>query len=287
MKKKDGKEKTKKTKQKEIAFHVITLFPELVESYLSHSILKRGIEDKRFRAHATNPRDFTTDKHHKADDRPYGGGPGMVLKAEPILKAVEEVLRKSKVQSPKSKVMTDDSRLMTKILIMSPRGRQFTNDYAKKLVKDYDHIVLIAGHYEGIDARVVKALRDRVKVMSHKSSDIRKSSGLRTRDSGLSVEEVSIGPYTVTGGELPALIIIDAAARQIEGVLGASTSLEESRITSGETYTRPETLVWKKREYPVPKVLRSGHHAAIDRFRQDGTQDGTKGRPRALNPDGK
>ncbi|HXK39900.1 MAG TPA: hypothetical protein VJ837_03635, partial [Candidatus Paceibacterota bacterium] len=220
-----------------------------------------------FSAHAINPRDFTTDKHHKADDRPYGGGPGMVLKAEPILKAVEEALRKSKVKSQKSKVKlkTQDSRLRTKILIMNPRGRQFTSDYAKRLVKNHGHIILIAGHYEGIDARVAKALRDRVKVTSHKSSDIRKSSGL-------SVEEVSIGPYTVTGGELPALIIIDAAARQIEGVLGASSSLEESRITSGETYTRPEILVWKKKEYRVPKVLRSGHHAAIDRFRQEGTK---------------
>jgi tRNA (guanine37-N1)-methyltransferase len=212
-------------KAKRLTFHVITLFPELIEGYLSHSIIKRGIEGKAFAAHAINPRDFTADKHHKADDRPYGGGPGMVLKAEPILRAIASLRLKNR---------------KIKHLIMSPRGKEFTNAYARRLAKSYDDIVLIAGHYEGIDARVKKALR---------------------------AEEISVGSYTVTGGEMPALMIIDATARQIPGVLGRFESLEDERISSGEMYTRPEAFTWKKKPYRVPAVLRSGHHAAIDAWR--------------------
>ncbi len=223
--------KARNQKLKAASFYVITLFPELVESYLSHSIVKRGMEKKLFAAHAVNPRDFTTDKHHKADDRPYGGGPGMVLKPEPILRAVESVLK------PKA----SSKKLKAKILIMSPRGTQFTNGYAKKLVKKYSDIVLVAGHYEGIDARVKKILK---------------------------AEEVSVGPYTVTGGEMPALMIVDACVRHIEGVLGTFESLEESRVASGEVYTRPEELIWKKKKYAVPKILKSGHHAKINEWRK-------------------
>ena len=214
--------------QKKHAFHIVTLFPELVEGYLSHSILKRGMEKKLFSARAINPRDFAMDKHHKADDRPYGGGPGMVLKAEPILRAVESLKLKNK---------------KAKFLIMSPRGTQFTNAHAKKLVKTHSDIVLIAGHYEGIDARVKKILK---------------------------AEEISIGPYTVTGGEMPALMVVDACARQIEGVLGKFESLEESRVTGDESYTRPEVLIWKKKKYPVPKVLKSGNHAEIEKWKKGG-----------------
>jgi tRNA (guanine37-N1)-methyltransferase len=213
-------------KPKAINFHIVTLFPELAESYLSHSILKRAIEKKVFAAHAVNPRDFTTDKHHKADDRPYGGGPGMVLKPEPILRAVESLKLKNK---------------KAKYLIMSPRGKEFTNDYAKKLAKSYTDIVLIAGHYEGIDTRVKKILK---------------------------AEEISVGPYTVTGGEMPALIILDATARQIPGVLGTFESLEDERVSSGEMYTRPEVLDWKKKKYVVPKILKSGNHAEIEKWKQ-------------------
>ncbi len=213
-------------RQKKIAFHIVTLFPELVESYLSHSILKRGMEKKLFTAHGINPRDFTTDKHHKADDRPYGGGPGMVLKPDPILRAVDSLKLKSK---------------KVKYLIMSPRGTEFTNVYAKKLVKNYSDVVLIAGHYEGIDARVKKILK---------------------------AEEISVGNYTVTGGEMPALMVLDASARQIEGVLGTFESLEESRVTGDESYTRPETLIWKKKKYTVPKVLKSGNHAEIEKWKR-------------------
>ena len=141
-------------------FHVITLFPELIENYTAHSIMKRGIEKKLFSVKAVNPRDFAEDKHNKADDRPYGGGPGMVLKAEPILRAVDSLKLGIKKK---------------KILIMSPRGKTLTNAYAKNLVTRYSDIVLIAGHYEGIDARVKKILK---------------------------AEDVSVGPYVLTGGEM-------------------------------------------------------------------------------------
>ncbi|HRY62694.1 MAG TPA: tRNA (guanosine(37)-N1)-methyltransferase TrmD [Candidatus Paceibacterota bacterium] len=206
-------------------FSIITLFPEMIDSYINESILKRAQEKKLIKFKVLNPRDFTTDKHHKADDRPYGGGPGMVMYAEPILKAVA----KAKGSKP------------AKILIMSPRGKQFTNELAKKLVTKNENIILISGRYEGIDSRVKKILK---------------------------AEEISVGPFVVTGGELPALIIIDAMTRQIEGVLGKSESVEESRVSSGEMYTRPEILKYKGKTYKVPKVYLSGHHKNIEERRK-------------------
>lgn len=196
-------------------------------------MLKRAGVAKLLRIDAINPRDYTTDKHHKTDDRPYGGGPGMVMKAEPIIRAVESVIK------PTSKKL-QANKLTSRVLIMSPRGKEFTNTMAKNFAKKYDHLVLIAGHYEGIDARVKKILK---------------------------AEEISTGPYVLTGGELPALTIIDAVARQIPGVLGTGESLEETRTASGETYTRPEVFVHRKKKYAVPKVLLSGNHADIESWR--------------------
>ncbi len=210
-------------------FSVITIFPESLGSYLNSSMIKRAEARKLISVHAINPRDYTDDPHKKADDKPYGGGPGMVMKAVPIVKAVSAIkLRKGSKR---------------KILIMSPRGKQFTQAQAKKFAKQYNEIVLIAGHYEGIDARVKKILK---------------------------AEEVSVGPYTLTGGELPALLIIDAVSRHIPGVLGKTESLEEGRVTSGETYTRPEVITFKGKKYRVPKVLLSGHHKNIDSYRSNG-----------------
>src|SRR5262249_39586640 len=151
----------------------------------------------------------------KADDRPYGGGPGMVLYAEPIIRAVEAIRAEAK-----------DGK--AKVLILSPGGQQFTNTIAKHLAKKYRNIILICGHYEGIDGRAKKALR---------------------------AEEISVGPYVLTGGELPALVVLDAVARQIPGVLGDSDSLEENRISASEVYTRPEKFTYAGRTYRVPKVL--------------------------------
>jgi tRNA (guanine37-N1)-methyltransferase len=219
-------------------FHVITLFPEMCEPYTSTSVLGRAqktdkgkgakVRGKKMEVKYYNPRDFTKDKHKKTDDKPYGGGPGMVMYAEPILRAWEKAVGKKKDQKK------------VKTLIMSPRGTVFTNEIAKDYVKKYDHLVLISGRYEGIDARVKEILN---------------------------AEEVSVGDYILTGGELPALTIIDSVSRQIPGVLGTFESLEDERATTGEAYTRPETVVYKKKKYSVPEVYLSGNHKEIEKRR--------------------
>ena len=208
-----------------VTFHIITLFPETF-SYLDASILGRAQKGKKIAIKYYNPRDFTTDKHKTVDDKPYGGGPGMVMKAEPLLKAV------AKAKGRKKNV---------KIIALSTDGALFTNTYACKVAKKYKDIILIAGHYEGIDERVVKA-------------------------SG--AEKISIGPYILTGGELPAMVIVDAMARQIKGVLGSGESIEETRASSPETYTRPDSLTYKGKKYKVPRVLLEGHHRKIDEWRR-------------------
>ena len=161
----------------------------------------------------------------------------MVLKAEPVLKAVFAALKKIKNQKSKIK--------KTKIIILSPRGKQFTRSDAKKFSK-LENLILIAGHYEGIDARVLYAIRD-------------------TR---YAIQEISIGPYILSGGELPSMIVVDAVARQISGVLGKSESLEETRAASPEVYTRPESFTYKKKTYRVPEVLLSGDHKKIKEWRK-------------------
>lgn len=218
-------------------FHVITLFPEVCAAYTDASVIGRAqktekgkgakVRGKKIEVKYYNPRDFSKDKHKKVDERPYGGGPGMVMAAEPILKAWEKAVGKKDLKKVKT-------------LIMSPRGTVFTQALAKDYVKKYEHLVLISGRYEGIDARVKEIL---------------------------GAEEVSVGEYILTGGELPALSIIDATARQIEGVLGTHESLEDDRATTGETYTRPEVLKYKKKEYAVPKVLVEGNHKEIEKYR--------------------
>lgn len=219
-------------------FHLITLFPEVCKTYTDSSILGRAqktnkgtgskIRGKKISVAYYNPRDFTKDKHRKVDDKPYGGGPGMVMKAEPILRAWDKAVGRKKDQKK------------VKTLIMSPRGKMFTQKLAKDYAKKYDHLVLISGRYEGIDARVKKALK---------------------------AEEISVGDYILTGGELPALTIIDSTARQVEGVLGTKESLEDDRATTGEAYTRPDELEYKKKKLKVPEVFTSGNHKEIDKRR--------------------
>lgn len=218
-------------------FHVITLFPEVCQAYTDASVLGRAQKTNKGKGAKTrgkkisvtyyNPRDFATNKHKKVDDKPYGGGPGMVMQAEPVLKAWQKAVGRK-----------DGKKVKT--LIMSPRGKQFTNKLAKDYAKKYDHLVLISGRYEGIDARVKSALK---------------------------AEEVSVGDYILTGGELPALSIIDATSRQVPGVLGEFESLEDERATTGEAYTRPEILEFKKKKYKVPPVFVSGNHAEIEKRR--------------------
>ncbi len=217
-------------------FHVVTLFPEAFDSYLASSILGRAIREKKIAIKFYNPRDFTEKPkgkkkgdwfYRQVDDRPYGGGPGMVLMAEPFLKAAKKALGNYGFRKP--------------IIFFDASGAQFTNADARKLAKAGKQIVLIAGHYEGVDARVQKILK---------------------------AKKVSVGPYTLTGGELPAMLMMDAISRQIPGVLGKFESVEEERISSSEVYTRPETLVWNKKRHKVPMVLRSGNHKKIEAWKK-------------------
>jgi tRNA (guanine37-N1)-methyltransferase len=222
-------------------FHVITLFPDICKAYSNASVLGRAqktdkgkgakVRGKKITVEYYDPREHATDNHRKVDNKPYGGGPGMVMMAQPVLKAWQKAVGR------KTKAIADKK---VKTLIMSPRGTVFTQDLAKKYAKKYDHLVLISGRYEGIDSRVKKALN---------------------------AEEVSVGDYILTGGELPALSIIDAVSRQIPGVLGDIDSLEDDRNTTGECYTRPETIEFKKKKYTVPQVLLDGNHKEIERWR--------------------
>jgi tRNA (guanine37-N1)-methyltransferase len=218
-------------------FHIITLFPESFTSYLNESILARAIREKKVKVSFYNPRDFakitkiqkTKDKPYaRVDDIPYGGGPGMVMQAEPVAKAIEKALKKTK----KGK---------TKIIFLSPTGMQFDTAYAKETAKKVTDIIMISGRYEGIDERVNKIFK---------------------------TEKITVGPFVLTGGELPAMIIMDSVSRQIDGVLGNKASLEEERISSSEVYTRPEVLKYKNKKYVVPKVLLSGNHKLIDEWRK-------------------
>jgi tRNA (guanine37-N1)-methyltransferase len=163
----------------------------------------------------------------RVDDRPYGGGPGMVIEALPIMKAIENII-KIKIKNVKFK-----------IIFFTPSGKQFTNKVADAL-KKYSDIILICGRYEGIDARIKKAFP---------------------------MTDVSIGPYTLTGGELPAMVVIDAVTRRLPGVLGDDLSIEEERIASPDVYTRPEVIEYKGKKYRVPKILLTGHHSKIEEWK--------------------
>ena len=207
-------------------FHIITLFPEAFESYLGASIIGRAVKDKKIKVSFYNPRDFTKNPYKRVDQKPYGGGPGMVREAEATIKAVAKAIGKKK---------------NVKIIFFAASGVNFTNQRERKYSKNYKHIVLICGHYEGMDARVRKVFK---------------------------AEEVSIGPYIVTGGELPALVVLDSVTRQIPGVLGNIASLEENRITNSDVYTRPETITYKGKKYEVPSVLLSGHHKNIEDWKK-------------------
>jgi tRNA (guanine37-N1)-methyltransferase len=220
-------------------FHIITLFPQSFDSYLNESILARAQKNKLIKFNFYNPRDFikptkSQSKNEKpylrVDEKPYGGGPGMLIQAEPILKAL--IFIKNKIEkSKKNKI---------KIIHLSPSGKNFTNTYAKNTAKNYDHVIIVCGRYEGIDARVKKIFKG---------------------------DELSIGEYVLTGGELAALIITDVISRQIPGVLGNQNSIEEARNASPESYTRPEVLDYKGKKYKVPKVLLGGNHAKIEDWR--------------------
>jgi tRNA (guanine37-N1)-methyltransferase len=219
-----------------LKFHLITLFPEACDAYLSASILGRAREGKKISVGYQNPRDFVALPkgkegkwaYRKVDERPYGGGPGMVMTALPVVKAVEKAVKRSK--NPV-------------IVWFEPGAKQFTNKDADALAT-YSDVVLVCGRYEGIDTRAKKIAK-----------------GLGT------VKTYAVGDAIYTGGEVPAMAIVDAVTRRIPGVLGKDDSVEERRIASTELYTRPETIEWKKKKYKVPTVLQTGHHANIDAWR--------------------
>lgn len=213
-----------------LSFHIISLFPEVFSGYFNASILGRAQKNKLLKTNLINLRDFALDKHQTTDESPYGGGPGMVLKVEPIHKAVEFL--KKKIAKTKTK--------KTRIVLFSTRGKLLDAKTAKRLSK-YDHLVLICGRYEGVDERVAEYIAD---------------------------EEISIGPYILSGGELPAMILTDAVARQLPGVLGKTASLEENK-GSYPVYTKPEEFSPTRggKSWRVPKVLLSGNHAEIEKWR--------------------
>ncbi|MFA4817125.1 MAG: tRNA (guanosine(37)-N1)-methyltransferase TrmD [Parcubacteria group bacterium] len=211
-------------------FEIITIFPEIFSSYFSESIIKRAQKAGLIGIAVHNLRDWTTDKHKTVDDTPYGGGAGMVLKIEPIYKAVKFI---KSLKSIKSKGKT-------RIILFSAKGKKYTQKDARRLVK-YDNLILICGRYEGVDERVAKHIAD---------------------------EEISIGDYVLTGGEIPAMVLVDSVSRLIPGVLGNEESIKnESHSIDGQLeypqYTKPEIYnKWK-----TPKILLSGNHKEIENWR--------------------
>jgi len=213
-----------------LRFHLVTLFEEACEPYLTASILGRARKNKLITVSYQNPRDYVDNKWGKVDERPYGGGPGMVMTALPVVKATAKSLAKAKGKKA--------------IIWFSPSGKQFTNKDADALAK-FDDIALVCGRYEGIDERALKILKT-----------------LGT------VKTFAVGSATLTGGEVPALAIVDAITRRLPGVLGKDESVEERRVSSSQVYTRPESIEWKGKKYRVPKVLQSGHQAKIEEWKK-------------------
>lgn len=207
---------------------IVSLFPDMFSGPFGQSMIKRATEKGLLDIHLTNPRDFTYDKHHMVDDYPFGGGEGMVLKPEPMFRAVEQIKQQSGGQN-------------CRVLLMCPSGQTFTQKKAIELAAGYEQLIFVCGHYEGFDARIKEHLID---------------------------ETVSIGDYVLTGGELPAMVIVDAIARMIPGVLGTQASAETDSFYQGllgyPQYTRPRDF----QGMMVPDLLISGDHGKIAQWRR-------------------
>ena len=205
---------------------IVSLFPEMF-SPLAHSIMKRAQEANYLTVEVTNPRDFALDKHRIVDDTPFGGGAGMVMKPDPIFRAVESIIGAA-------------GEMRRRIILTCPGGTPLNQEKVKELAS-YEHLVFICGHYEGIDARIKEHLVD---------------------------EAISIGDYVLTGGELPAMVMVDAVARMVPGVLGSGASAPEDSFYNGlleyPQYTRPREF----NGWEVPEILLSGHHANITCWRR-------------------
>jgi tRNA (guanine37-N1)-methyltransferase len=222
-------------------FDILTIFPNIFNSYFSESILSRAQKNKLIHINVHDLRKWAIDKHKTVDDTPYGGGAGMVLKIEPIFKALM-ALKKAQITNYKTQT---NHKSQTRIILFSAKGKVFTQADARRLAK-YERIIMICGRYEGVDERVAEHLID---------------------------EEISIGEYILTGGEIPAMILTDALTRLLPGSLGNMNSArEESHKKSGylefPQYTKPENF----RGWPVPKVLLSGHHEKIEKWRKKQSQ---------------
>lgn len=213
-------------------FDVLTLFPEMVENYFQHSILKRAVENGVVTVNTVNPRDYTENKHKKVDDIPYGGGAGMVLMPQPYVDAYADVEKLAKSVT----------------VMLSPQGEPLTDSIVNELSQN-EQIIMLCGHYEGFDERIRDIIKPR---------------------------EISIGDFVLTGGELPALCLIDAVSRKIEGTLGRIESADEDSFSNGlleyPQYTRPRDF----RGYKVPEVLFGGNHKEINEFRYQQSLERTK-----------
>jgi tRNA (guanine37-N1)-methyltransferase len=206
---------------------IITIFPKMFEPVLNESIIKRAREKGKVKIYIHNLRDYSRGKHRKVDDRPFGGGSGMVMRPEPIFDAVKDISSELRAQS-------------SKVILLSPQGKRLNQKLAKRLSR-YKHLIVICGHYEGIDERVRQYLVD---------------------------EEVSIGDYVLTGGELAAMVLVDGMVRLLPGVLGDKNSLNfesfEGNLLEYPQYTRPANFKGMK----VPKILLSGNHKKISEWRK-------------------
>ena len=219
-------------------FHILTLFPDMVEQGLHTSIIGRAVEKGLLAIEAVNIRDYTVDKHKKVDDYPYGGGAGMVMQAEPVYQCYEAV--KKKIET-KALLSNPGTRKNPRVIYLSPQGKTFNQTMAEEFAQEED-LVFLCGHYEGIDERVLNEVI---------------------------TDYVSIGDYVLTGGELPAMIMIDAISRLVPGVLHNDVSAEfesfQDNLLEYPQYTRPQTYLGMS----VPEVLTSGNHQNIDKWRKE------------------
>jgi len=223
-------------------FDIVTIFPELFSDFTKQSLIARAIKKKLISIKAYDLRKWTHDRHKTVDDRPYGGGAGMILKTQPIYDAVR-FLKNKKLRIKKNK---------TRVLLLSAKGKQFTQKDAYRL-SEYNQLILISGRYEGVDERVADYIAD---------------------------EEISIGPYVVFGGEIPSMLVIEAVSRLVPGVIANEESLKEESFSNNSCslmreypqYTRPEVFVLGKKRLPVPSVLLSGNHKEIEKWRKKQTK---------------
>jgi tRNA (guanine37-N1)-methyltransferase len=213
-------------------FDIVTIFPGLFESFKNEALIARAQKRKIIYINAHNLRNFAEDKRGTVDDRPYGGGVGMVLMFKPIYQAVKKIKSKS-------------SKVKTRTIVFGPKGRKFNQAMAKRWSK-YDQLILVCGRYEGIDERVIKNVAD---------------------------EEISIGDYVLFGGEIPAMVVMEAVTRLLPGAIAKQEALKDESFKVPDFleyphFTRPETIIIKGKKYHVPKVLLSGHRAKIEEWKK-------------------